>query len=277
MGHHDVGGVTERGGGHGLALGIDDLRPLLPLGLGLTGHRPLHAVGQLDVLELDQGDLHAPFDGGDVEDLADVPVDGVGLGQGLVQGVLSDHLAQGGLRDLVDRGADALDGDDGLHRVHDPEVGDGRDVDADIVAGDDALRLDRHGDDPQRHPVQDVDEGDDQAEPRPALPQDPSQPEQHPLLVLFDDLQCHRRHHQEQQGDDNDDGDDNGHGWSSVRDAGRPGERDVRPWGRGSELPPLSPILVPGVGSGQEPPGAGNGTGRPCPGHRSEPQAWTDR
>ncbi len=43
---------------------------ILALGLGLAGHRPLHAVGQLDVLELDDGDLDAPFLGLDVEDLA---------------------------------------------------------------------------------------------------------------------------------------------------------------------------------------------------------------
>jgi len=42
------------------------------LGLGLTGHRPLHAVGQLDVLKLDDGDLHAPLLGLDVEDLTNV-------------------------------------------------------------------------------------------------------------------------------------------------------------------------------------------------------------
>jgi len=58
----------------------------------------------LDVLELHQGDHHTPGLGGHVEDLADDAVDAVGLGQGLVQGVLADDLAQGGLGDLVDRG-----------------------------------------------------------------------------------------------------------------------------------------------------------------------------
>ena len=138
----------------------------------------------------------APVDGGDVEDRADVEVDLVGLGEGLVQGVLADDLAQGGLGDLVDGGVDVLDGDDGLHGVDDPEVGDGGDVDADVVAGDDALGLDRHGDDPQRDAVQHVDERDDQPEPGSTFAEHPPEPEQHALLVLLDDPRRHGQHQQ---------------------------------------------------------------------------------
>jgi hypothetical protein len=90
-----VGGGPELVGGQCLALGGDDLGPLLAFGLGLAGHGPLHGLGQLDVLELDQGHHHPPVLGGPVQDLADGQVDGVGLGQGLVQGVLADDLAQG--------------------------------------------------------------------------------------------------------------------------------------------------------------------------------------
>ena len=39
-------------------LGGDDLGPLLAFGLSLAGHGPLHGLGQLDVLELDQGHDH---------------------------------------------------------------------------------------------------------------------------------------------------------------------------------------------------------------------------
>ncbi len=54
-------------------------------------------------------------------------------------------------------------------------AGDRGDVDADIVASDDALRLDRHGHDPHRRPSHDVDCGDDERqaglfEPRPRSP-----------------------------------------------------------------------------------------------------------
>ena len=189
VGHHDVGGGAECVGGQRLPFGGDDLGALLPFGFGLPGHGPLHALGQLDVLELDQGDDDAPLGGLDVEDLADADVDAVGLGQGLVQGVLADDLAQGGLRDLVDGVGDVLDGDDRLHRVDDPVVGDRGHVHADVVAGDDALRLDGHGDDAQAHPAQVVDERDDEGQARLAYSDDASEPEQHALLVLLDDAQ----------------------------------------------------------------------------------------
>src|SRR5690242_6374841 len=72
-------------------------------------------------------------------------------------------------------------------RPRPPEVGDRGHVDADVVPGDDALGLDRHRDDPQRHPVQHVDERDD--EPEAGIPRTPhpARPEQHPLLVLLHD------------------------------------------------------------------------------------------
>jgi hypothetical protein len=48
------------------------LRSLLPLGLGLFGHRALHCLGQLDVLQFHEGYLHAPLHSGDVENRAEV-------------------------------------------------------------------------------------------------------------------------------------------------------------------------------------------------------------
>jgi hypothetical protein len=47
----------------------------LPLRFRLASHRPFHAVGQLNVFELDQCHLDTPFKGGDVEDLSDIGVD----------------------------------------------------------------------------------------------------------------------------------------------------------------------------------------------------------
>ena len=70
--HHGVGCVAECRGGACFTFGGNDFGSLLSLGLGLTGHRALHAVRQLDVLELHQGYLHTPFHGGDIEDLPDV-------------------------------------------------------------------------------------------------------------------------------------------------------------------------------------------------------------
>ena len=129
----------------------------------------------------------------------DVDVDLVRLGERLVQGVLPDDLAQRGLGDLIDGGVDVLDRDDGLDRVDDPEVRHRRDVHADVVAGDDALRLDGHRDDPQRDPVHDVDERDDHAQARCPYSEHPAESEQHTLLVLLHHLD---RHRQQQEGDD---------------------------------------------------------------------------
>ena len=52
-----------------LALGRDHLGPALALRLGLPRHRALHLVGQIDVLDLDRGDLDAPGVGALVDDL----------------------------------------------------------------------------------------------------------------------------------------------------------------------------------------------------------------
>jgi hypothetical protein len=73
-------------------------------------------------------------------------------------------------------------------RPRPPEVGDRGHVDADVVPGDDALGLDRRRDDPQRHPVQHVDERDD--EPEAGIPRTPhpAQPEQHPCSYCFTTL-----------------------------------------------------------------------------------------
>jgi len=111
MGHHHVGGVRELARGERLALRGDDLRALLALSLGLTGHRALHRVGQLDVLQLDGRDLYSPLLGLDVEDLADVAVDLVRLGESLVERVPADDRTQRRLRDLVDRLGHVLDRD----------------------------------------------------------------------------------------------------------------------------------------------------------------------
>jgi hypothetical protein len=47
-----VGGLPEALGGLVLALGGDDLGAALALALGLAGHRPLHLLRDLDVLDL---------------------------------------------------------------------------------------------------------------------------------------------------------------------------------------------------------------------------------
>ena len=88
------------GRGHRFALGGNKFGTLLPLGLGLPGHRTFHTVGQLVILQLDEVHFHAPLEGRHIEDLLDAGVDDVGFGERLVQGMLTDHLAQRRLRDL---------------------------------------------------------------------------------------------------------------------------------------------------------------------------------
>jgi len=95
-----------------------------------------------------------------------------------------------------------------------PEVRHCGHVDTHVVAGDDALGLDRHGDDAQRKAVQDVDERDDDSQPRLARPQHSTQPEQHALLVLFDDSNCQRRSYQQQYGDDDYNSEQDLHGFA---------------------------------------------------------------
>ena len=68
-----------------LARGVDDLRALLALGLRLLRHRALHLERQVDVLHLDHRDLDAPRIGVLVEDLLQLLVQLVALGQQLVE------------------------------------------------------------------------------------------------------------------------------------------------------------------------------------------------
>ena len=212
VGHHRVRRLAQSGRGGGLPLGGDDLGALLPLGLGLPGHRPLHALGELDVLELDQGDQHSPLCGRPVEDLADAVVDGVGLGERLVQGVLTDHVAQRRLRDLVDGRRDVLDDHDGLQRVDDVEVGDARDIDADVVLGDDPLRLDRHRDGAQRYAPEHVDEGNEEGQSGFADRVRAAEPEQNAPFVLLHDPDGQGQQDDSQGGDGDSDDQRSRHG-----------------------------------------------------------------
>ena len=55
-----VGGLPEALGGLVLALSRYDLGPPLALALGLAGHRPLHVLRDLHVLDLNHADLDPP-------------------------------------------------------------------------------------------------------------------------------------------------------------------------------------------------------------------------
>jgi hypothetical protein len=115
--------VLQPLGGLELALGVDHLRAPLALGLGLPGHRALHALRDLDVLDLDDRDLDAPGRGLLVDDRLQDRVDLLALRQQLVELMLAEHRPQRRLRDLRRRDHEVLDlHDRGLLRIDDPEV-----------------------------------------------------------------------------------------------------------------------------------------------------------
>ena len=86
------------------------------------------------------------------------------------------HRTQSRLRDLVDGRRGVLDRHHGADRIGDAIVGDGGNIDADVVAGDDPLRLDRHRDDAQRNAMDAIDERHehDQARPPRGIPTAPA-------------------------------------------------------------------------------------------------------
>jgi hypothetical protein len=181
----DVGGLAELYRRLILALGGDDLGAALALGLGFLGHRPLHVLRQRDVLDLDRGNLGAPRLGVLVDHVLDLVVDARGIGEQLIEAEPSDHIAHRGLADLVDGVVNVLDGDDRLFRIGNVIIGDRRDIDRDVVLGNDLLRRDLHGDGAQRDAHHLLDRNKDQRQPGPAHPRKLAQQEHHAALVLL--------------------------------------------------------------------------------------------
>jgi hypothetical protein len=109
-----------------LALGVDDLRAPLALGLGRAGHRALHGLRDLDVLDLDHRHLHAPGLGLVVDDLLQVLVEALPLGQQLVEVGPSQYRAQRRLGDLRGGRCEGLDLVNSGRWVDHAEVADSR-------------------------------------------------------------------------------------------------------------------------------------------------------
>src|SRR6185369_2365527 len=170
-----------------LPFGVDNLGAPLTLRFSLPGDCPLHLLGQVDVLDLDIGDLHPPRTGMAVEYLLQLLVDFLSVGKELVQFHLAENAPQGGLRQLAGRVEVILHRNDRLLGLHDPEIDNRRHLDRDVVMGDDILgrHLESHG--PQGYPDQPVDTGNDEKKPRPPYPHHPPQPEKHAPFVLGQD------------------------------------------------------------------------------------------
>src|SRR5579884_3653253 len=122
-----------------LGFRADDAGTAVAFGLGLPGDGADHALVDVDVLDLDIGDLDAPGVGLRVEDLLDVVVELVALGEHLVELVLAEHGTQRGLRELAGGGEKILDLDDRLVGVDDAEIDHRIDLDRDVVARDHVL------------------------------------------------------------------------------------------------------------------------------------------
>jgi hypothetical protein len=90
-------GVRQGLGSLELALGVDDLGAPVTLRLSLTRHGATHGLGQLDVLDLDEGDLDTPRIGDVVDDALKPLVDLVPVDQQFVQVDLDEDAAQLGL------------------------------------------------------------------------------------------------------------------------------------------------------------------------------------
>ena len=75
------------------ALRVDDLGPLLALGLSLAGHGPLHRLREFEVAYLDACHFHSPRACLDIDDLLELGVDLVSLGQQVIQIRLAEDAA----------------------------------------------------------------------------------------------------------------------------------------------------------------------------------------
>ncbi len=98
--HHHVRRLAQALRRLELALRVDHLRASLALGLGLLGHRALHLLRQIDVLDLDRADLHAPGIRSPVELALKLVIDALSVGEQMIELALTADAAQGGLREL---------------------------------------------------------------------------------------------------------------------------------------------------------------------------------
>ena len=124
-----------------------------------------------------------------VDDLLELGVELLPFRKEVVEIDLPEDAPERGLGDLRGRVEVILDLDDGLERVHDPEVDDGVDLHRDIVPGDDVLWRDVMDDQPEADPDHAVDGGEHQDDPR-ALGrgEHPAQAENHAPFVFPEDL-----------------------------------------------------------------------------------------
>ena len=184
-----VGGLTQFLGSLQLPFRGHDLGAALSFGFGFLGHGALHGLGELDVFDFDDGNDDTPRLRETIQDGTDLLVDGVPLGEYLIELEATDDIAHGGLGDLVDGSHHVLDGDDTFDWVLDLIVGHGRDIDRDIVLSDDTLLGDGEGDSTEIDFPEDIDGRDDPIESSGFGSDDAPKPEYYAGLVLLNDTE----------------------------------------------------------------------------------------
>ena len=91
LGRDDAGRIGQLLRCLELTLGMDDLGSLLSFGLGLLGHGALHRLRELDVFDLNGRDLDAPGLGLLVDDLLELGVNLLAVGEQLIERRLAEH------------------------------------------------------------------------------------------------------------------------------------------------------------------------------------------
>ncbi|EKD33755.1 MAG: 23S rRNA methylase [uncultured bacterium] len=147
--------------------------------------------------------LDPPGIGSFVDDLLDIGIQLFPLRQHLVQIVLAEDRAQGGLGKLIGRIEEMLDLDDRLFRIDHPEIEHRIDPHRDVIPGDHILGRDIQGHHPQIDPEGALNTGHDNSQAGHFHPLKPAEKEDHQSLILghnFEreryqpDQQSHQRH-----------------------------------------------------------------------------------
>ncbi len=198
----DLGGFEELLRGLLLAFGADHFRAPLALGLGLARDHPDHALVEVDVLDLDVRHLDSPRVGLRVENVLDVVVELVALGEHLVEVVLAEHRAQGRLGEFARRLLEVLHLDHRLVGLHHPEINDRVDLHRDVVARNHVLRRNVEHQRALVHAHHLLHVGQQQDQPRPLHAGEAPEREHDAAFVLAKD--AHRRR------EDPDDNEENG-------------------------------------------------------------------
>ena len=224
---HDRGLAPLGAGDVGLAhaLGLEDHRALLALGLHLPAHRLDEVLGRLDVLDLDARDLDAPRLGSRVDDAEQPGVDLVAMREQLVEVHRAHDGADVGHHQVEQRLLEIGDLVGGAPHVEHLVEGDAVDRHSGVVLGDDLLA--RHVDDllhDAELAADAVDIGNDEAEAgRQRLVE---------AAEAFDRVVVALRHlpHAHQNGDDDEQRD-------RDRDDAKPGDHGHSPSRRGDDAP----------------------------------------